>query len=275
VITGIVRSVQKFGAFVDLGGVDALIPISEMSWTRVQDPSEVVVEGQQVTAQILNVDWDKERISLSLKALAADPWEEVARRYPVGTRVQGRVARLTNFGAFVTLEEGVDGLVHISALGAGRRVGHPKEVVSVGDQVEVQVLSVDSGKHKVSLSMEHHHRESLGDLPRVGDAIEGEVEKVADFGVFVKLPSGYNGLVPNAEMATERGADHKRMFKPGDPMEVAVLAVEEGGRRIRLSRKALVRREERELAAAYSATQGDTGSFGTLGDLLKAKLKQP
>ena len=272
VISGVVRSVQKFGAFVDLGGVDALIPISEMAWTRVEDPTEIVTDGQQVTAQVLNVDWDKDRISLSLKALAKDPWEEVAQRFPTGTRVQGRVARLANFGAFVTLEPGVDGLVHISALGAGRRVGHPKEVVAVGDQVEVEVVSVDPGKHKVSLSMEHHYQSSLGDLPRAGDTLDGAVEKVAEFGVFVKLPSGHTGLVPNSEMATERDADHKRMFKPGDAMEVAVLGVEEGGRRIRLSRKALIRREEREAAEAYAPPAGG-GGFGTLGDLLKAKLK--
>ncbi len=216
VVSGVVRSVQKFGAFVDLGGVDALIPVSEMAWTRVEDPSEVLTDGQQVTAQVLTVDWDKDRISLSLKALGKDPWEEVGQRFPPGTRVQGRVARLANFGAFVTLEPGVDGLVHISALGAGRRVGHPKEVVAVGDQVEVEVVSLDPGKHKISLSMEHHHQASLGDLPRVGDTLGGAVEKVADFGVFVNLPSGHTGLVPNSEMATERDADHRRMFKPGN-----------------------------------------------------------
>jgi small subunit ribosomal protein S1 len=272
VVSGRVRSVQKFGAFVDLGGVDALIPISEMAWSRVEDPTEVVAEGQQVTAQVLQVDWDRERISLSLKALGKDPWEEVAGRFPAGSRVQGRVARLANFGAFVTLEPGVDGLVHISAMGAGRRINHPKEVVAVGDEVEVEVVSADAAKRKISLSMEHRYRDSLGSLPRAGDTLDGAVEKVAEFGVFVKLPSGHTGLVPNVEMATERGADHKRMFQPGNAMEVAVLGVEEGGRRIRLSRKALIRREERAAAAAY-APPADGGGFGTLGDLLKAKLK--
>lgn len=272
VVTGTVRSVQNFGAFVDLGGVDGLIPISEMAWTRVEDPAEVVSDGQQVTVQVLAVDWDKDRISLSLKALGQDPWEAAAQRFGVGTRVVGRVVRLADFGAFVSLEPGVDGLVHISALGAGRRVGHPKEVVAVGDEVEVEVLAVDPGKRRISLSMEHRLREAMGQLPRAGDALDGVVEKVADFGVFVKLPSGHTGLVPNAEAGTERDADHKRLFKPGDAMEVAVLAVEEGGRRIRLSRKALVNREEREAAAAY-APSADGGGFGTLGDLLKSKWK--
>jgi len=272
VVTGTVRSVQNFGAFVDLGGVDGLIPISEMAWTRVEDPTEVVSDGQQVTVQVLAVDWDKERISLSLKALGQDPWAAAAQRFGVGSRVVGRVVRLADFGAFVSLEPGVDGLVHISALGAGRRVGHPKEVVAVGDEVEVEVLAVDPGKRRISLSMEHRLREAMGQLPRTGDTLDGVVEKVADFGVFVKLPSGHTGLVPNAEAGTERDADHKRLFKPGDSMEVAVLAVEEGGRRIRLSRKALVNREEREAAAAY-APSSDGGGFGTLGDLLKSKLK--
>ncbi len=273
VVNGVVRSLHDFGAFVDLGGVEALVPVSELRWGRVESPADVLQVGQEVTAKVLTVDWDRDRVSLSLKALAEDPWQAVASKYAVGQRVQGTVARIAPFGAFVTLEPGVDGLVHISALGAGRRVRDPGEVVQPGQTVEVEILSVDPAARKVALSMEHRYWESLGDLPSAGDVIQGEVEKVAGFGVFVKLPSGHTGLVPGVEMGTPKGTDHARMFKPGDPMEVMVLGVEEGGRRIRLSRKALGEREEREAREAYQASQGGGGgSFGTLGDLFKDKF---
>jgi small subunit ribosomal protein S1 len=273
VVTGTVRSVQSFGAFVDLGGVDALIPISEMSWTRVESPAEVVSPGQQVTAKVLNVDWERDRVSLSLKALAGDPWDDVAAKYQSGQRVTGTVARLTNFGAFVTLEPGIDGLIHISALGAGRRVKHPKEVLQPGEVVEADVVGVDAGARKISLSLEHRHQATLGGLPSPGSVLGGAVEKVVDFGLFVRLPSGHTGLVPNVEMGTPRGTDHSRMFRPEDPIEVMVLDVEEGGRRIRLSRKAVSDGREAQEAQEYRATQPDpNASMGTLGDLFKARL---
>ncbi len=272
-VTGTVRSIQNFGAFVDLGGVDALIPISEMSWTRVESAGEVVTLGQEVTAKVLTVDWERDRVSLSLKALAGDPWEAVARKYRPGERVQGTVARLTNFGAFVTLEPGVDGLVHISALGAGRRVKHPKEVLQPGEVVEAEIVGVDAGARKISLSLEHRYLSTLGDLPSPGAVVQGAVEKVVEFGLFVRLPSGHTGLVPNVEMGTPKGTDHSRMFRPEDPIEVTVLDVEEGGRRIRLSRKAVSEGREAQEAREYRATQPDpNASMGTLGDLFKAKL---
>ncbi|GAB4266935.1 MAG: hypothetical protein Kow0092_20060 [Deferrisomatales bacterium] len=275
VVTGVVRSIQSFGAFVDLGGVDALIPISEASWGRVDNLAEVLQEGQTVTAKVLAVDWERDRISLSLKALEADPWERVAETYKPGQRVRGTVARLAKFGAFVTLEPGVDGLVHISALGAGRRVGHPKEVVQPGQEVEVEITAVDPENHKISLSMEHRFYESLGDLPGPGEVVTGTVEKVADFGVFVKLPSGHTGLVPNVEMGTPKGTDHSRMFRPGDSVEVQVLSVEEAGRRIRLSRRSVAEGREAQAAAEYQQRQGsEMGGMGTLGDLFKDKLRK-
>ncbi len=274
VVTGTVRSVQAFGAFVDLGGVDALVPASEMSWRRVEDLAEFLPVGRVVTAQVLAVDWERDRVSLSLKALESDPWTVAASRYHPGQRVQGTVARLTNFGAFVTLEPGVDGLVHISALGGGRRVRHPKEVVAVGEAVEAEVVTVDIAARRIALSLDHRHQESLGDLPVPGSVVSGTVENVAEFGVFLRLPSGHTGLVPNAEMATPRGTDHARMFRPGDALEVVVLDVEEGGRRIRLSRKATIEHKEAEVAREYrEATAEAPTSMGTLGDLLRAKLK--
>lgn len=276
VVSGTVRSIQNFGAFVDLGGVDALIPISEMSWGRIEDPTEVLAEGQKVAAQVISVDWERDRVSLSLKALEEDPWEAAARNYRPGERVSGTVVRLAPFGAFVNLQPGIDGLVHISALGAGRRVNHPKEVLQTGETVEVEVLSVDPEKRRISLSLEHRYLESLGDLPTPGQVLRGTVESVAGFGVFVRLPSGHTGLVPNAEMGTPKGTDHAKSFKSGDDVEVKVLGVEEGGRRIRLSRKALREGAEAEVVEEYKATveaSGDEGTFGTLGDLFRDKLK--
>jgi small subunit ribosomal protein S1 len=279
VVSGVVRSVQSFGAFVDLGGVDALIPVSEISWRRVENPAEALAEGQEITAKVLTVDWEKDRVSLSLKALEEDPWAAAARKYAVGQRITGTVARLAPFGAFVTLEPGIDGLVHISALGAGRRIAHPKEVVQTGQSVEAEILGVDAASRKISLSMEFRHAESLGSLPRTGDILAGVVEKVLDFGVFVKLPSGHTGLVPNVEMGTQRGADHSREFRAGTDMEVLVLEVAEGGKKIRLSRKGVGRkREEEDMKEYASQGQGQTtgpsgGSFGTFADLLKGKFK--
>jgi small subunit ribosomal protein S1 len=275
VVTGVIRSIQNFGAFVDLGGVDALIPISEMSWQRIGSPSEVLSEGQTVTAKVLTVDWERDRVSLSLKSLEEDPWVAAARKYEIGQRLNGTVARLAPFGAFVTLEPGIDGLVHISALGAGRRVGHPKEVVQPGETVEVEVLGVDTENRKISLSMGFRYAETLGSLPRQGEILAGEVEKVMEFGVLVKLPTGHTGLVPNVEMGTPRGTDHSKAFKPGTAMEVIVLAVEDGGRKIRLSRRGVVRKREEDDLKEYSASQPEAqgaSTFGTLGDLLKAKL---
>jgi small subunit ribosomal protein S1 len=275
VVQGVVRSVQNFGAFVDLGGVDALIPVSELAWGRVENPAEVLKDGQEVTAKVLSVDWERDRVSLSIKALMEDPWAAASQRFQPGQKVMGTVARLAPFGAFVTLGPGVDGLVHISALGAGRRVKHPSEVLQPGEQVEVEIVSVDLASRRISLSLEHRYLQSLGELPAPNEVIEGTVEKVADFGVFVKLPSGHTGLVPNVEMGTPKGTDHAQMFKPGDPMEVFVLGVEEGGRKIRLSRRAVAREREEEMIRDYGATQNHGAtSMGTFGDLLRAKLKK-
>ncbi|GAB4250555.1 MULTISPECIES: S1 RNA-binding domain-containing protein [Deferrisoma] len=277
VVTGRVRAVHDFGAFVEFDGVDGLIPVSEMSWGRVESPTEVVRPGDEVTVKVIAVDWEKDRVTLSLKELQEDPWTAVATKYQPGQRVQGRVTRIAPFGAFVELEPGVEGLVHISALGAGRRVRSAAEVVSPGEAVEVEVVSVDPEARRISLSLEHRLWESMGPLPRPGEVLEGTVEKVAPFGVFVKLPSGHVGLVHNTEMGTPKGTDHAKAFRPGDPMQVAVLGVEDDGRKIRLSRQAVDERAEREALEEYSrpADSKPAGPvFGTLGDLLKEKLKK-
>jgi small subunit ribosomal protein S1 len=271
-VTGVVRNIQNFGVFVDLGGVDGLIPASELSWSRV-NPSEVVEDGQEVTAKVIGADWDKERISLSLKALASDPWVQSAEKYSKGQRITGKVARLTDFGAFVEIEPGLDGMIHVSAMGTTERIKHPKEVLEVGQEVEAEIDSLDMQKRRVSLSLDYKLFEGLGDLPRVHSKLDCAVEKVADFGVFVKLPTGHVGVIANSEMNTRRGAEHKGMFKPGDPIEAQVIEVSQQGKRIRLSIKALVRQQERDDRKEFEAFKGDEkASMGTFADLLKAKL---
>lgn len=276
-VSGTVRSVMNFGVFVDLGGIDGLIPASELSWVRNERPSDILSLGQQVTAKILSIDWDKNKLSLSLKAMEPDPWSQIADTYAEGSRITGKIVRLAPFGAFVNLEPGIDGLIHISNLGAGRRINHPKEVVETGQTVEVYVLSVDKESRKISLSINPKVEPEKITLPEVGETLEGKVEKIMPFGVFVKLKSGLTGLVPNNEMSTSQGADHKKMFPEGSEMKVTVIEVDRDNNKVKLSRKAamdmVVKQEYQEYLTESGQTSGSSASFGTFGDLLKAKLE--
>jgi len=182
-LTGTVRSLANFGAFIDIGGVDGLIPLSEMAWDRTEKPENILSPGQEVTVRVIGLDWEKGRLTLSLKALQADPWESVAATYPSGSRVKGPIVRLTTFGAFVNLAPGIDGLIHISNLGAGRRINHPKDVVEVGQLVEPYVLAVDPVKRKISLSLEEtQSREEEPFIPESGEAAEGVSGGFGSFG---------------------------------------------------------------------------------------------
>jgi small subunit ribosomal protein S1 len=277
-ITGRVSSLQKFGAFVDIGGMEGLIPISEISWTRTEKPEDVLTLGQEVTVKILSLDWDNNRLTLSLKALQPDPWSLVAEKYPVDGRVNGTIVRLAPFGAFVNLEPGIDGLIHISNLGAGRRINHPKEVVEVGQIVEVYVLSVDAENRKISISMRPKVEPKVIVLPQVGDLIDGVVDKVMPYGIFLRMSNGLNGLVPNSEMGTPAGADHKHMFPSGTEMQVVVVDVDAGSNKVRLSRKAVTEKAAKEEYDQYRTSvtpaEGQSGGLGSLGDLIKAKLQE-
>ncbi len=276
-VTGTVRSVLNFGAFVDLGGIDGLIPASEISWARNERPSDILSLGQQVTARILSLDWGNNKLSLSLKAMQPDPWSSVAATYAEGSRVSGKVVRLTPFGAFVNLEPGIDGLIHISNLGTGRRINHPKEVVEVGQTLEAYVLSVDTDNRKISLSINPKVEPEKITLPSVGEILEGKVEKIMPFGVFVKLKNGLTGLVPNSEMATAQGSDHKKTFPEGADIKVAVIEIDTDNNKVKLSRKAAmdmaVKQEYEEYLTESRQTDSSSGGLGTLGDLLKAKME--
>lgn len=271
-----VRSFQSFGAFADLGGVDGLVPISEISWNRIEKPEDVLSIGQEIIVKVLSLDWERERVTVSIKATQPDPWHNVAEKYPVGEKVNGTIVRLVPFGAFVSVEPAVDGLIHISNLGAGRRINHPKEVVEVGRQVEAYVLAVDPQNRKLSLSMQPRRETKKVVLPSQGEIIGGTVEKVMPFGVFVKIGDEVTGLVPNSEMDTPNGSDHSRMFPSGSTMRVVVLEVDNGRGKVILSRKALKDIEEKEEFRRYKdslKSEGNpSGALGSLKELLKSRF---
>jgi small subunit ribosomal protein S1 len=276
-LKGIVRSIQNFGAFVDLGGVDGLIPSSEIGWDRTERPEDVLSLGQEVLVRVIGLDWAKNRLTLSLKAMQDDPWESKADKYSVDDRVKGVVVRLAPFGAFVNLEPGIDGLIHISRLGAGRHINHPKEVVEVGQMVEPLVLSVDKENRKISLSLEERASEDAP-LPEVGEVVEGAVDRVMSYGIFLRLDSGLSGLIPNSEMGTPRGTNHSRMFPLGTRLQVVVIGVDKESRKISLSRNAVSAKVEKDEFSRYrSGQQGEPGGSAAglsgFGELLREHLR--
>lgn len=277
-VNATVSSIMNFGVFVDLGGIDGLIPVSEISWGRIDKPADTFTIGQQVAARIISLDWEKRKISLSIKATQPDPWTGITERYPVDGRISGTIVRLTPFGAFMNLEPGIDGLIHISNLGAGRRINHPKEVVEVGQLAEAYVLSVDPAGRKISLSLKPKPKVEKIALPAVGELLEGVVEKIMPYGIFVKMANGLTGLIPNAEMGTNPGADHKKTFPAGTEIKAAVIEVDTAKRKIRLSRKALMEKEVKEEYQQYTDStqtgQSGSGGLGSLGDILRAKLEE-
>lgn len=277
-VTAEVKSIQKFGAFVDLGGIEGLIPASELSWDRTVNPNDILSIGKSITAKIISLDWENDRLTLSLKATLPDPWASVPEKYRVDSRVSGSIVRLLPFGAFVRLEPGVEGLIHISNLGAGRRINHPKEVVEAGQWVEVYVLSVDQENRKISLSIEPRAEPVKAVLPAVGELLDGVVEKVMPYGIFVKMNNGVTGLIPNMEMGTPPGTDHRRMFPPGTEMQVAVVDVDTIQNKVRLSRKTVLEKAAQDEFTQYRESARKSAEsfrgFGSFGDLLKAKLEE-
>ncbi|MEW6587492.1 MAG: S1 RNA-binding domain-containing protein, partial [Nitrospirota bacterium] len=273
-----VKSIRNFGAFVDLGGIDGLIPASEISWDRSANPGDVLSIGQNITVKIISLDWENNRLTLSLKAAQPDPWASVAEKYPVDSRASGSIVRLAPFGAFVRLEPAIEGLIHISHLGAGRRINHPREVVEVGQLVDVYVLSVDVKNRKISLSVQPKVDPIKIILPVVGEILGGSVERVMPYGIFLKMNNGVTGLIPNSEIGTPPGTDHRRMFPPGTEMQVTVTDVDSTNNKVRLSRKAALERaaqdEFNEYVDAARNSTAPSGGFGSLGDLLKAKIEE-
>jgi len=277
-VTGKISSLQNFGAFVDMGGIEGLIPASELSWAKNNKPADFLSVGQEVTAKLISMDWEKNRLTLSLKSMQPDPWEGLADRYPVGSKITGPIVRLTPFGAFVNLENGIDGLIHLSNLGSGRRINHPKEVVETAQMIEAYVIAVDPQARKISLSVQPKVAPKKVVFPSAGEVIDGNVEKVMPFGVFVKIGEGLTGLVPNSEMGTPRGTDHSKSFSKGDTMKVLVMDVDADNAKVTLSRKGVLNKEEEDDLKSYRETmaKGSKSESGlsSFGELLKARLEE-
>jgi len=277
-VTGTIRSIQKFGAFIDLGGIDGLIPLSEIGWGRTGNAEDVLSVGQEVAVKIIAIDWGKNRLTLSLKATQSDPFLSAAEKYPVDSLVHGTIVRLTPFGAFVNLEPGVDGLIHISRLGAGRRIKHPKEVVEEGQVVDAYVHEVDPKNKRISLSMESRQKHENTVLPQAGDILDGVVEKALPSGMILRLNDGMTGFIPNSEMGTPRGTNHNRMFPVGTGMQVIVKEVDSARNRITLSRSGVSEKLEQEELSQYMnkvvKDEKTDSRLGSLGELLKAAMEK-
>ncbi len=277
VLPGTVASLADFGAFVDLGGVQGLVPVSEVSHSRVARPSDRLRVGEPVMVKVLKVDEEKKRISLSLKALEGDPWVVVPGRLRERQVVRGRAVRATEFGVFVELLPGVDGLLHASEIPRSRQ-GAIREGATAGAELSVMIVNIDVEKRRIALALAPDDvapGAQVESTLAVGAVLTGTVERVEPFGVFVRLGPGQTGLIPNAELGTARGTDPRRTFPSGSEVKVLVLAIEEGGRRIRLSReKALAHEEQAETQAYLRDTAKRDGGFGlTLGERLRQTRK--
>lgn len=265
---GIVKNITDFGAFIDLGGMDGLLHITDMSWGRIGHPSEVCDIGQSLEIKILDIDWDRERISLGLKQLQEYPWKNVAEKYPVGTRVLGRVVSITNYGAFVELERGIEGLVHISEMSWTRNVRHPSQLVGINDKVECVVLRVDEEAQKISLGMKQVEEDPWLALPAQyppGTKIRGLVRNLTSFGAFVEVEAGIDGLVHISDMSWTRRVQHPaEVLRKGEEVDVVVLSIDPDQKRISLGLKQVQEDPWYQLAQAYQPGREVAGSITRL-----------
>jgi len=243
IVKGVVKNITDYGAFVDLGGIDGLLHITDLAWRRVRHPSEVVQVGQEITAKVLKFDQEKNRVSLGVKQLGEDPWVGLGRRYPQGTRLFGKVTNLTDYGAFVEIEAGIEGLVHVSEMDWTNKNVDPKKVVQLGDEVEVMVLEIDEERRRISLGMKQCKPNPWEDFAishKKGDRVRGQIKSITDFGVFIGLPGGIDGLVHLSDLSwSEAGEEAVRRYKKGDEVEAMVLAIDTERERISLGVKQL------------------------------------
>ncbi|WP_254456631.1 30S ribosomal protein S1 [Deefgea piscis] len=241
IVKGIVKNITDYGAFVDLGGIDGLLHITDLAWRRVKHPSEVLAVGDELEAKVLKFDQDKNRVSLGLKQLGEDPWVGLSRRYPSGTRMFGKVTNLTDYGSFVEIEQGIEGLVHVSEMDWTNKNVHPSKVVSLGDEVEVMILDIDEDKRRISLGMKQCMANPWDDFAenfKKGDKLKGAIKSITDFGVFVGLAGGIDGLVHLSDLSWHvAGEEAVRNFKKGDEVEAMVLSIDVEKERISLGIK--------------------------------------
>jgi small subunit ribosomal protein S1 len=243
VVKGVVKNLTDYGAFIDLGGIDGLLHITDMSWKRIKHPSEIVNVADEIQVKVLKFDREKTRVSLGLKQMGEDPWEDISRRYPVGTRMHGKVTNLTDYGCFVEIEEGVEGLVHVSEMDWTNKNISPSKVVQVGDEVEVIVLDIDAERRRISLGMKQCKSNPWNDFATThnkGDKITGTIKSITDFGIFIGLDGSIDGLVHLSDISWhETGEEAVRNFKKGDEIETVILAIDAERERISLGIKQL------------------------------------
>src|SRR4051794_9405703 len=242
-VKGIVKNITDYGAFVDLGGIDGLLHITDLAWRRVKHPSEVLNVGDEVTAKILKFDQEKNRVSLGLKQLGEDPWVGLSRRYPTGTRLFGKVSNLTDYGAFVEIEQGIEGLVHVSEMDWTNKNVHPSRVVQLGDEVEVMILEIDEDRRRISLGMKQckpNPWDEFASNAKKGDRVRGQIKSITDFGIFIGLQGGIDGLVHLSDLSWSiPGEEAVRNYKKGDEVEAMVVSIDVERERISLGIKQL------------------------------------
>ncbi|SMF94809.1 small subunit ribosomal protein S1 [Methylomagnum ishizawai] len=260
IVAGVVKNLTDYGAFIDLGGIDGLLHITDMAWKRVRHPSEAVQIGQEIQVKVLKFDQEKNRVSLGLKQLGEDPWLNIARRYPPGTRLFGKVSNLTDYGCFVELEEGVEGLVHVSEMDWTNKNVNPAKIVQLGEEVEVMVLDIDEDRRRISLGMKQcrpNPWEEFAGTHKKGDKIKGNIKSITDFGIFIGLDGGIDGLVHLSDISwSNTGEDAIRQFKKGDEVETVILAIDPERERISLGVKQL----EQDPFQNYLATHEKGGA---------------
>jgi len=279
-VKGVVKNITDYGAFVDLGGIDGLLHITDMAWRRVRHPSEVLAVGQEIEAKVLKFDQEKSRVSLGVKQLGEDPWIGLARRYPQGTRLFGKVTNLTDYGSFVEVEAGIEGLVHVSEMDWTNKNVDPRKVVTLGEEVEVMVLEIDEERRRISLGMKQCRANPWEEFSinfKRGDKVSGAIKSITDFGVFVGLPGGIDGLVHLSDLSwTDTGEEAVRNFKKGDELQAVVLAIDTDKERISLGVKQLEGDPFNNFAATHdkgAVVQGTVKSVEPKGAVVTLSLE--
>ncbi|RJQ81723.1 MAG: 30S ribosomal protein S1 [Desulfobacteraceae bacterium] len=270
VVKGIVKNITEYGVFVDLGGVDGLLHITDISWGRVKHPSELFSVGDEITVKILNLDLERERVSLGMKQLAPDPWSMAAEKYAIGSRVSGRVVSLTDYGAFVELEEGIEGLIHVSEMSWTRKVRHPNKVVSVGEEVEAVVLDIKPENRRISLGMKQaipNPWDVISDKYPVGTTIEGKIKNITDFGLFIGIDEGIDGLVHISDLSWTKRIKHpSEIYKKGDTVQAIVLEIDKDNERFSLGVKQLQSDPWETVGQRYDVGKEITGTVTNVTD---------
>ncbi len=270
ILEGTVKNITDYGAFIDLGGIDGLLHITDMAWGRLQHPSEVLKVGDKVKVVVLKYDAERERVSLGMKQIMPDPWTKVAEAYPPGTRIKGKVVSVTDYGAFVEIEKGVEGLIHVSEMSWSKRAVHPSKVVNPGDLVEVQVLGVDEANRRISLGLkqtEANPWEELGQKHPIGSQVKGKVKSITDFGVFVEIEPGIDGLVHISDLSWTKKIRHpSEVCKKGDELEATVLGIDVENERVSLGVKQLTADPWNTVAERYPLNTRIHGKVSSVAD---------